>query len=176
MVMARAQVWVLSVPFVFPIAGIIAVLANLTKKLPATLVAVVLAGTAASIAWSQQPMGMPPGVAEQPPVFHVYTLRNARAADAYVQLVQLLSALPIKTDVVVDERGNRLLVSGTAQAHEIVQRLVDSIDRPQAVGPNPAAMGPPVVEGYPVPAEHQPILMGELRARFPAYLNVRMAP
>src|SRR5439155_20812184 len=132
---------------------------------------------AASIACAQQPLapGMPAGQAEYAETFRVYTLRSARAADAHVQLAQLLSALPIKTDVVVDERGNRLLVNGTAQAHQIVQRLVESIDRPDVVAASAAALGPPLVESYPVPADQQPILMGELRARFPAYLNVRMA-
>src|SRR5262245_56905624 len=127
------------------------------RTLSATVVAVVLAAQAASMAHAQQPLGpgwgAPPGQGGQAEAFRVYTLRSARAADAHAQLLQLLSALPVKTDVVLDERGNRLLVNGTAQAHQIVQRLVESIDRPEAVGPNPAALGPPVVESYPAPAE-----------------------
>ena len=148
MVMPKAQVWILAVLFDFAEAGIIAVLANLTKILTATLVAAGLTCAAANIAQAQQPWGPggPPAQAEHAEAFRVYALRSVRAADAHAQLLQLLSALPIKTDVVVDERGNRLLVNGTAQAHQIVQRLVDSIDRPEVAGPSVAALGPPVVE------------------------------
>ncbi len=149
----------------------------LTRILPATVVTLGLGFAAAGFTWAQSPMGggMPPGSAETAQAFRAYTLRSARAADAQGQLMQLLSALPVKTDVVVDERGNRLLVHGTPEAHQIVQRLVDSIDRPEPAAPNAAPLSPAIVESYSVPAELLPVLMGELRARFPAHLNVRMA-
>ncbi len=152
-------------------------LARLTKILPVMVVAAVTVGGAAMLARAQQPTprgALAGGATDTAQAFRAYTLRSARAVDAQAQLAPLLSALPTKTDVVVDERGNRLLVNGTTEAHQVVQRLVDSLDRPEPLAL--AATGSPaVVETYGVPADLLPVVMGELRARFPAHLNVRMA-
>jgi type II secretory pathway component GspD/PulD (secretin) len=174
--MAWAQVSILAVLFDVRQAGIIAVLVMFTRILPAAVLMAVLAFPAAKPARAQGPAGggPPTAPAEVGQAFRAYTLRSARASDAHGKLVQLLSALPVKTDVVVDERGNRFLVHGTAEAHQIVQRLVDSIDRPQPAA-DAVALSPAVVESYPIPAELLPVVMGELRVRFPAHLNVRMA-
>ncbi len=167
-------------------------LARLPGILPLTVVAAAWTA-AAALAQVQPPASTSPAGAAAPAdtvlahaaqAFRAYTVRTARAADANAQLGQLLSALPVKPDVVVDERGNRLLVNGTAEAHQIVERLVDSMDRattaaqpPANVGTTPAAptASPAVVETYAVPADMLPVVMGELRARFPAQQNVRMA-
>jgi type II secretion system protein D len=104
-------------------------------------------------------------------IFRAYTLRQASAAEAQSQLQQLLSGLPSKTDVVIDTNGNRLLVNGPEQAHQIAQRLIESMD----AAPAAPALGAPVVENYSVPADAQPRVLADLRSRFPSHLGVRIA-
>ena len=83
--------------------------------------------------------GESPGAGE----FQAYLLRHAQAGDIETTLAGLL---PPGSEVVVDPKGNRLLVRGPFEAHQTVQKVLDSLDRAAA----PAAAKAPAQPSQPI--------------------------
>lgn len=113
--------------------------------------------------------------------FHVYALTHARAGDLEPVLAQVLSVVGEKTEIVADERGNRLLVRGPAQAHRLTHDLVQRLDRPDAGGVPAAAAtatntaSQPVLQTYPFDGQDAAAVAAKVQAEFPANSGVRIA-
>jgi general secretion pathway protein D len=105
---------------------------------------------------------------------------HARASDLEPVLVQVLSAIGEKTEVVADDRGNRLLVRGPLEAHRLTHDLVQRLDRPDggAAPPAAAASGAaaqPVLLSIPYGGQDAAAVAARVQAGFPANSGVRIA-
>jgi len=86
-----------------------------------------------------------------------YLIQKAQAAEfkayslSHVQADQIQSTLqailPEGTELLVDSQKNRILISGSAQAHQIAQQAIGSLDRPPK---------PPIPKKDPAPEKPQP--------------------
>jgi len=72
--------------------------------------------------------------AERP--LKAYRLRHLPAAEVKEQLTKALATLPERTKVAVDARGNRILLRGTARAHQLTAKVIQSLDRIPIAQPN----------------------------------------
>ncbi len=64
-----------------------------------------------------------------------YTLRHKRAAEVERVLTEMLASTGVSAQVVVDARGNQLLVRGPETAQQIARELIATLDRPPAAQP-----------------------------------------
>lgn len=101
--------------------------------------------------------------------FQAYTLRHAQASDLEPQVTRLLAGLPTPAEVIADPRNNRLLVRGPAQAHDMVQQLLRSLDKPAE-----GAAEEGVLKAYPFGGDIA-AKTRELQAAFGARPGVRIA-
>lgn len=113
--------------------------------------------------------------AQQPPAseFQPYVLRYAPAAKVENALSGLL---PPGSEVVADQKANRLLVRGSAQAHQIVQKVIDSLDLAPAGATPPVAQpgSQSVLRSYSAGAMDPVTLAADLQARIGNDPNVRI--
>ncbi len=101
--------------------------------------------------------------------FQAYPLRHAQAAEVESQFVRLLAGLPTPAEVIADPRNNRLLVRGPQQAHELVQQMLRTLDRPVDGTPDEA-----VLRTYPATGDIA-AKTRELQAAFATRPGVRIA-
>ena len=109
--------------------------------------------------------------AERNGEFEAYVLRHAQVGDIEPLVRQTLAALPDKTEVAVDAQGNRLLVRGSADAQQLVQALVRSLDK---AGPAPQATQP-ILKSYPHSGPGAAQLAARVQAEFGDDRRVRVA-
>ncbi len=62
--------------------------------------------------------------------YRIYALSYKSAGDVEKLLVKMLADRDSKTDIVVDQRRNQLLVQGSERVQEIARQLIESVDRP----------------------------------------------
>ncbi len=103
--------------------------------------------------------------------YQAYPLRHKRAAEVETKLAALIKDLKPEPQIVVDARGNQILLRGGPQAHEIARQFLQSIDRQ----PVPAAEPQPaVVRAYRIAAKQLDETLRRLQARFGDQPEVRM--
>lgn len=67
--------------------------------------------------------------------YQAYTLRHKRAAEVERVLAEMLTSAGVSAHVVVDARGNQLLVRGPETAQQIARELISTLDRPPEARP-----------------------------------------
>lgn len=77
--------------------------------------------------------------------FQPYPLRHAQASEVRAALAPLM---PDGAEVAVDRRANRVLVRGSASAQDVAQRVVKSLDQPEATSGRRAAPSQPVLRTF----------------------------
>ncbi|NQT38519.1 MAG: hypothetical protein HQ581_13570 [Planctomycetes bacterium] len=117
-----------------------------------------------------------PAIGQQAAVneFRAYPLRYVSADEAERTLAKLL---PPGSEVLADQRSNRVLVRGSAVAHQTVRDTLGSIDRSS---PQPSAialrtLSPPVLKGYACRVSDVAGLAARLEAEFASSGHVRVA-
>ena len=78
--------------------------------------------------------------------FHPYVLRHAKAVDVEPSLARLL---PQGTEILADQRGNRILVRGSQSTLQLAETAIQSLDQPKPATP---AQVEPVLKSYPCPS------------------------
>jgi type II secretion system protein D len=117
-----------------------------------------------SLVWGQAPV---------PDGFQPYALKHRQAGDLAPQLRNMLQGLPEKTNVLIDNETNRLLVQGSGEAQKVAAQFVGALDRPIAVAPG-GNTTQNQVQGYRVPpAELQPTV-ARLQDEFGNIKDVRI--
>ncbi len=121
-------------------------------------------------------IGGQPAIGQQAAVneFRAYPLRYVSAEEAERTLAKLL---PPDSEVLADQRSSRVLVRGSAVAHQTVRDALGSIDRS---GPQPSAiplqaLSPPVLKGYACRAPDVAGLAARLEAEYASTGHVRVA-
>lgn len=109
------------------------------------------------------------------PDFRPYPIQHVRATDLESTLVSLL---PAGTEILIDPRGNRVLIRGPASTHAAAERVIQSLDKTPAAAPA-AAEAPrsaPLLKIYPcAPGQAKP-MADALQAEFGATAGVRIVP
>jgi len=120
-----------------------------------------------------------------------YLIQKAQAAEfkayslSHVQAGQIQSTLqailPEGTELLVDSQKNRILISGSAQAHQIAQQAIASLDRPPAPPPakkegqsGPPQAAQPVMAAYSCPAGAAETTAQQLRSQWHGHSEVRI--
>ncbi|MEX0714406.1 MAG: secretin N-terminal domain-containing protein [Pirellulales bacterium] len=104
--------------------------------------------------------------------FEAYRLRDAQAHEIEPRLRELLSGLADdEAEIVVDSRGNRLLVRGSAEVQQVARDLIESLDR----SGRPQAASKPVLKSYPYSGADPDALASRLQDEYPAASGVRIA-
>ena len=116
----------------------------------------------------QQSYSAPPATGE----FRSYRLANVRASDIEPTLSGLL---PPEAEIVVDDRSNRILVSGPPQLHSHVQGAIRSLDHVRiARAPGPPAAPASDLRTYSLAPDQASRLAGQLDAEYGRLPGVRM--
>lgn len=118
----------------------------------------------ASLAWGQGPV---------PDGFEPYALKHRQAADLAPQLRNMLQGLPEKTNVLIDNETNRLLVQGSGEAQKVAAQFVGALDRPVAAAPSEST-AQSQVQGYRVPPNELQPLVARLQNEFGNIKDVRI--
>ena len=113
-----------------------------------------------------------PAQSPSAPEYRSYNLRHTQAAEIEAALVKLL---PEGTEVIADQRGNRLLVRGAAQIQQLAQRTVESLDQPSAARASSPDAAEPVLRSYPTRSDDPASESEWLRREFAGVANVRIA-
>lgn len=103
--------------------------------------------------------------------YAVFPLQHARADDVERPLREFLDGLPGDAEVVADQRANRILVRGSAEARRTAEQLVRSLDRP-AARPQQAERE---LKAYPVDGGDLDQTIVQLKREFPAQSGARIA-
>lgn len=104
--------------------------------------------------------------------YQTYTLRHTQAGEVEAALVRLL---PDGTEVVADQRNNRLLVRGSPQAQQIAHTTIESLDRPRAARSETAETSEPILRSYAPRSGDLTTTADWLRREFASIPNVRIA-
>lgn len=102
--------------------------------------------------------------------FQSYTLRHKRAEQVRSTLDHLFTQMEAEADIVIDARRNRILVQGSAAAHEITRSLLDALDRPSK-----QADSKPVFRSYRVLPARLDAEASQLRRRYADWDTVAIA-
>lgn len=103
--------------------------------------------------------------------YAVFQLRHARTDEVESPLREVLDGLPDGAEVVADQRANRILVRGSAEARRVATQLVQSLDRPAAER-QPSDR---VLKTYPVAGDELDATIARLKQKFPAKSGARIA-
>ncbi|MCL4204927.1 MAG: hypothetical protein KJ000_20805 [Pirellulaceae bacterium] len=114
---------------------------------------------------------LPAVAADDTETYRAYPLRHKQVADVEPKLTGLMRDFKPEPQIVVDQRGNQILVRGSAQAHEIARQFLESIDR-AAVPPDEPQ--PAVVRGYRIEPQRLNGVFRDLQARYGDRPQVRL--
>ena len=87
----------------------------------------------------------------------------------------MLKLLPEGTEVIADQRANRLLVRGSPQTQQLVQKAIESLDQPVAPVPQPRTNTESVLRPYTTQSGDPAATSEWLRRQFAGEANVRIA-
>ena len=110
----------------------------------------------------------PVGVSQDaaPPGYRAYPIRNRTAEDLAPQVRKMLSGLGSESRVLVDQELNRLVVQGSAEAHQLAAQVVGALDQP-AADRNADSKPTAVARGYRTPGQDPREVASALRKQFP---------
>ena len=110
-----------------------------------------------------------------PTGFKPYEVRNIGVNDAAGRLRSLLGDAGESSEVLIDRSKGRVLVQGSAAAHEMAAQILKTIDQPRLAQREAKPESKRVVRGYRVPADELEQIATQLRREFPEGSNVRVA-
>jgi general secretion pathway protein D len=114
---------------------------------------------------------LPAVMADEGESYRAYPLRHKQVAEIEPKLVGLMRDLKPEPQIVLDQRGNQILLRGSAQAHEIARQYLESIDRAPVP---PGEPQPAVVQGYRIEPRRLNDVFRDLQARFGDRPQVRL--
>jgi type II secretion system protein D len=103
--------------------------------------------------------------------YRSYPLKYKAPAEVADLLNEMLNGQRMATNVVADAKGKQILLRGPEAAHEIAEKLIGTVDRP----PQEEAIGKPVVEPYPCPADRLNETASRLRSLYAERYGLRVA-
>jgi len=111
--------------------------------------------------------------AQDPGRYQAIPLENVRAEQVERVIAPLL---PPGTELVADQRGNRILVRGSLQSQQLAQRAVKSLDQVQAAptAASPSSVAEPVLKVYSRPSGTAGATAARLQGQFGQMAGVRI--
>lgn len=135
---------------------------------------------AASLAWAVSWILAATSLTAQettPVGFRAYRLEHADAGQVADQIKNLAASADEKLEILLDRQLNRVLIKGSAEAHQVARELVTALDKPGPQGaPVVAPPEKPILKSYRAPDGQLEPWAERLQREYGATEGVRIAP